>query len=72
MYRQNLQTAYVKGLLSVIDTKSGSFDDVAKAAALYSVRKIKTQMNNAVSPNEETAAHRSNLVYIINNALENN
>jgi hypothetical protein len=72
VYRQNLQTAYVKGLLSVIDTKTGSFDDVAKAAALYSVRKIKSQITNAVSPNEETAAHRSNLVYIINNALENN
>ena len=46
------------------------FDDVAKAAALNTVRKIKTMMSSAVSTNEETKAHRANLVYIINNGLE--
>ncbi len=71
VHRQYLQTAYVKGLLSVMDAKMGMYDDIAKAAALNTVRKIKTQMQVAVSPNEETKAHRANLLFMINNALEN-
>jgi hypothetical protein len=70
VYRQYLQTNYVKGLLSIQDPKTSMYDDVAKAAALNAVRKIKTLMSSAVSTNEETKAHRANLVYIINNALE--
>jgi hypothetical protein len=46
------------------------FDDVSKAGALNAVRKIKTLMTAAVSTNEETKAHRANIVYLINNALE--
>jgi hypothetical protein len=70
VYRQYLQTNYVKGLLNIQDPKSTMYDDVAKAAALNAVRKIKTMMSSAVSTNEETKAHRANLVYMINNALE--
>ncbi len=70
VYRQYLQTNYVKGLLNIQDPKTSMYDDVAKAAALNAVRKIKTLMSSAVSSNEETKAHRANLVYIINNALE--
>ena len=69
VYRQYLQTAYVKGLISMLDEKS-PYDDVAKAAALNAVRKIKPQMLTAVSTNEETKAHRANLVFLINKALE--
>jgi len=70
VYRQYLQTAFVKQLAMIIDTKMSFYDDVAKAAALNTLKKIKTQMTTAVSPNEETKAHRGNLVFIINNALE--
>jgi hypothetical protein len=70
VYRQYLQTSYVKGLLNICDPKSPMFDDVAKAGALNAVRKIKTLMATAVSTNEETKAHRANIVYLINNALE--
>jgi hypothetical protein len=69
VYRQYLQTAYVKGLLSILGEKS-MHDDVAKAAALNTVRKIKTQMATAVSTNEETKAHRASLVFLINQGLE--
>jgi hypothetical protein len=69
VYRQYLQTAYVKGLISILDEKS-PYDEVARAASLNALRKIKTQMTTALSTNEETKAHRGNLVFLINNALE--
>jgi hypothetical protein len=71
VHRQYLQTAYVKGLVSMIDSKMSFYDDVAKAAGLNALRKIKAQLQTAVSPNEETKAHRASLLFIINNALEN-
>src|SRR6185503_10366621 len=71
VYRQYLQTTFVKGLAQIVDPKSPLYDDVAKAAALNTMKKIKAQMATAVSTNEETKAHRGSLVYIINNALEN-
>ena len=45
-------------------------DDVAKAGALNALKKIKAQMATAVSANEETKAHRGNLVFLINKALD--
>ncbi|MER3471845.1 MAG: hypothetical protein C4330_11125 [Chitinophagaceae bacterium] len=70
VYRQYLQTAYVKGLLSIIDPRSAQYDEVAKAAALNAVKKIKIEMSTAVATNEETKAHRANIVYLINEALD--
>jgi len=71
VYRQDLQTYFVRQLVSMVDPKNQQFDDISKAAALYTLKKIKTQMASAVSTNEETKAHRANLVFLINNALEN-
>lgn len=71
VYRQYLQTAYVKTLLNITTDKMNQYDDVAQAAALNAVKKIKAQMATAVSTNEETKAHRGHLVFMINNALEN-
>jgi hypothetical protein len=68
VYRQYLQTTYMKALSSICDEKS-YYDDVSKAAARYTLKKIKTKLTSAVSPNEETKAHRSNLIYIADNAL---
>lgn len=70
VYRQYLQVNYLKGLLSIADPKTFMYDDVAKAGALNTVRKIKTLMASAVSTNEETKAHRANIVYLINYGLE--
>ena len=70
VYRQYLQVNYVKGLLGIADPKSPMYDDVAKAVALNTLKKIKTLMGTAVSTNEETKAHRANIVYLINYGLE--
>jgi hypothetical protein len=70
VYRQYLQTYLVRQLVAMIDPKTQQFDDVSKAAALYTLKKIKTQLATAVSTNEETRAHRANLVFLINNGLD--
>ncbi len=70
VYRQYLQTAFVKQATAIMDIKNPGYDDVARAAALNSIKKLKLQLATAVSLNEETKAHRGNLLFIINNALE--
>jgi hypothetical protein len=70
VYRQYLQTAFVKGVASIVDMEGGLYDDVSKAAALNTLKKVKTLLATAVSTNEETKAHRANLVFLINNTLE--
>lgn len=69
VYRQYLQTAYVESLLFILDARSG-YDDVAKAAALNAVQKLKAQEATAIFVNEETKAHRTHLVYLIAKALK--
>jgi hypothetical protein len=70
VYRQNLQTYFVRQLVAMVDPKTQQFDDVSKASALYTLKKIKSQLATAVSGNEETKVHRANLVFLINNALD--
>ncbi|HEY6505962.1 MAG TPA: zinc-dependent metalloprotease [Chitinophagaceae bacterium] len=72
VYRQYLQTSFVKGVAGMIkaDGPGALYDDVSKAAALNALKKVKTLLATAVSTNEETKAHRANLVFLINNALE--
>lgn len=68
VYRQNLQTEYVKGLISIVESKTG-YDNVARSGAYNSLRKIKAQLATAPSPNESTKAHRSMLLFLIDKAL---
>jgi hypothetical protein len=72
IYRQYLQTSFVEGLGAMIqdDGAGALYDDVAKAAALNTLKKIKALLATAVSTNEETKAHRGNLVFLINKAME--
>jgi hypothetical protein len=69
VYRQYLQTTYVESLLSILDDQT-QYDEIAKAAALNAVQKLQVQLATAVATNEETKAHRSHLVYLINKALK--
>jgi hypothetical protein len=69
VYRQYLQTQYVKSLANILSSTTAGYDDVAKANALYSLKKIKTMLATAVSPDEDSKAHRTNLVYLIDNAI---
>ncbi len=67
IYRQNLQTEIVKGLANIVTT-SMMHDNISKASALSTLKKIKTLLASAVSPNEQTKAHRTNLNFLIDKA----
>jgi hypothetical protein len=68
LYRQNIQTEFVKRLISIADA-GANYDDPSKAAAYSSLKKIRTLLATAVSPNEQTRAHRASLVFLIDKAL---
>ncbi|AFD07524.1 zinc-dependent metalloprotease [Solitalea canadensis] len=67
LYRQNLQTEYVKGLTNVVNNPAG-FDNASRAAAFNTLKKIKTSMATAASPDEQTKAHRTYIVYLVDKA----
>jgi hypothetical protein len=68
LYRQNLQTEYVKGAANIANSTVG-YDNATKAAALNTLKKIKVLLASAVSPNEQTKAHRIQLNFLIDKAL---
>ncbi len=69
VYRQYLQTAFVRGAANLTADNS-PLDNVSKAAALYTLKKLRTKLAGAVSGNEETKAHRANMLFIIDKALK--
>ena len=68
LYRQNLQTELVRGAIGIVESKTG-YDNASRSAAYNTLRKIKTMLGTAVSPNEQTKAHRSMLLFLIDKAL---
>ena len=68
LYRQNLQTEFVKTAASILNTTPG-YDNATRAAALSTLKKVKTLLLTATSPDEQTKAHRMNLQFIIDKAL---
>lgn len=68
LIRQNLQTEFIKASASIVSAPGG-YDNASKAAALSTLKKIKTQLAGAVSTNEQTKAHRTNLAFLIDKAL---
>jgi hypothetical protein len=69
VYRQYLQTSFVRGAASLTGDNS-PLDNVSKAAALYTLKKLRTKLAAAVSTNEETKAHRANMLFLIDKALK--
>jgi hypothetical protein len=67
-HRQYLQTAYTKQLITIAD-KTTPYDDLAKATARATLRKIRTMLATATSPDEPSRIHRSNLQFLIEDAL---
>ena len=67
VYRQYLQTTFIDGLVELNGEKSKA-DDISAAAALYTLKKIKTRLATATSTNEETKAHRTSLIFKIDQA----
>ncbi|MFN8264952.1 MAG: zinc-dependent metalloprotease [Chitinophagaceae bacterium] len=68
LYRQNLQMEFVKGAIAIVEAKTG-YDNATKSAAYNTLRKIKGMLATAVSPNEQTRAHRSMVLFLIDKAL---
>lgn len=68
LYRQNIQTEYVKMLANIVNTGE-QYDNASKAAALNSLRILRDKINKASSSNEQSKAHRANLIFLIDKAL---
>jgi len=68
LYRQGIQARWVKTIAGISSAAAG-YDDPSKAAAYNTLKKIKTLLATAVSPNEQTRAHRANLNFMIEKAL---
>jgi hypothetical protein len=69
LYRQNLQSEFVKGTAAIANAPAG-YDNPSKAAALSTLKKIKALLASASSTNEQTKAHRTSLNFIIDKAME--
>jgi len=70
VFRQNLQSEYVRMLLDIVANRFRQYDAVAQAAALDAVQRIRRQQETAAVPNAETKAHRNGLAYQIRKGLE--
>ncbi|RZK81896.1 MAG: DUF5117 domain-containing protein [Pedobacter sp.] len=71
LFRQNLQTEYVKANASIAAAPMG-YDNASKAAALSTLTKLKGQLAGATSGDEQTKAHRTALTFLIDKALSTN
>jgi len=69
LYRLNLQTEYVKGLAAVVSAPASPYDNASKAAMYNTLKKIKGMLATAISTDEQTRSHRSNLNFLIDKAL---
>jgi len=69
IFRQNLQTEYVKAAAGIISPQS-RYDNASKAAALMTLINIKEKLAGSMNGNnEQTKAHRASMVYLIDKAL---
>ena len=68
IYRQNLQSEFVKAAIAIVESKTG-YDNASKSGAYNTLKKLRTMLATAVSPNEQTRAHRGMLVFMIDKAL---
>jgi hypothetical protein len=72
VYRQYLQSSFVKGTTQLIGNNS-PLDDVSKGAVYYALKKLKTRLSAvSASGNEETKAHRANMIFMIDQASKTN
>jgi hypothetical protein len=67
LYRQNVQTEYVKKLVALLN--NNDYDNASKAAALNALQELKKKLKEASSDSEQTKAHRAALAFMIEKAL---
>ena len=70
VYRQYLQTSFVKSGVQLLD--NAALDQVSKSSLYYTLKKLKTKLATATVGNEETKAHRSAMIFLIEKALKTN
>jgi hypothetical protein len=70
LYRQNLQTEYLKQIVGIVNgANSSAYDHPSRAAALATLKLLRSKLATAVSTNEQTKAHRASLQFMIEKAL---
>ena len=71
MHRQYLQTYFVKEVIEIanVNDPRNRHDDISRAAARQTLKKIKLMLATATSADESTRAHRNYLSFLIENAL---
>ena len=71
-FRQNLQLEYVAKLLTMVtgDSKA-AYDNIAQSNALDSLRQVEAMMRANPGGDPETRAHRSNVLFRIEQGLSN-
>jgi intergrase/recombinase len=71
MQRQYLQTYFVKEVIEIADINDtrNRHDDISRAAARQTLKKIKLMLTTASSLDESTRAHRNYVAFLIENAL---
>ena len=67
--RQNLQTAYTKRLISIINEKS-PFDNISKSSAYYNIKWLKLNINKSTG-NLSSRQHKDYILYLLD-SVENN
>ena len=70
-FRQNLQTEFIKAAIAIVNAPAG-YDNPSKAAALATLMKVKGQLTSASGGDEQTKAHRTSLIFLIDKALSVN
>jgi len=70
VYRQYLQTSFVIGATHILDPKTPGYDVVARAGALQTLKTVNAKLARAGGGNAETRAHRANLRFLIEKALD--
>lgn len=71
MHRQYLQTYFVKEVIEIanVNDPRNRHDDISRAAARQTLKKIKSMLVTASSIDESTRAHRNYITFLIDNAL---
>jgi Met-zincin len=71
MQRLYLQTHFTKKIIEIADMDSprNTYDDLSKAAARQTLKKIKSMLISANSTDDTSRAHRASLIFQIDNAL---
>jgi hypothetical protein len=69
LFRANMQTEFVKGMAAIVNTPTGPYDNTSRAVMYSTLRKVKVLLGSAVSSNEQTRAHRLNLLFLIDKAI---